>query len=85
MKTRIHVNQQIIKKNNKTGCRTPPITVKNYKINIKARDVFIDGPCRVVYMPNKPLSCGARVWIETDSKVLVDDEIPETSLQCAAN
>jgi hypothetical protein len=81
MKTRIHVNQHIIKSNQTTGHRTPPLTVKNYKTNIKAREVLIAGPCRVVYMPDNPLSCGARVWIETDGKVLVDGEIPETSLQ----
>jgi hypothetical protein len=80
MKTRIHVNQHIIKKNNTTGHRTPPLTVKNYKTNTRAREVFIAGPCRVVYMPDKPLDCGARVWIETESVVLVDDEIPETTV-----
>ena len=81
MTTRIHVNQHIIKSNQTTGHRTPPLTVKNYKTNTRAREVFIAGPCRVIYMPDTPLSCGARVWIETDGKVLVDDEIPETPLQ----
>lgn len=74
MKTLIHVNQHIIKKNAKTGQRTPPLTVKTYKSNTRAREVFIAGPCRVVYSPDDPLSCGARVWIETDSEVLVDHE-----------
>jgi hypothetical protein len=81
MITRVHVNQHIIKSNQTTGHRTPPLTVKNYKTNTKAREVFIAGPCRVVYRPDKPLDCGARVWIETDSKVLVDGEIPDTAPQ----
>jgi hypothetical protein len=31
--------------------------------------VRIKGPSRVVYSPDKPLSCGAHVWIETESEV----------------
>jgi hypothetical protein len=84
MITRIHVNQHIIKSNQTAGHRTPPLTVKNYKANIKAREVFIAGPCRVVYRPDKPLACGARVWIETAGKVLVDDEIPPPARKLVA-
>jgi hypothetical protein len=74
MKTLIHVNQHIIKKNAKTGQCTPPLTVKTYKSNTRAREVFIAGPCRVVYSPDDPLSCGARVWIETASDVVIDNK-----------
>jgi hypothetical protein len=31
--------------------------------------VLIDGPCRIVYSADKPLACGARVWIETHAGV----------------
>ena len=71
MRTKIHVNQHIIRKNSKTGEKSPPLTVKTYKSNTLANEVVIDGPSRVVYRPDSPLSCGARVWIETDSKVVV--------------
>jgi hypothetical protein len=71
MKTRIHVNQHKIKSNLKTGERDPVITVKTYKSNDYGSEVSIKGPCRVVYSPDKPLSCGARVWIETESEVVV--------------
>ena len=71
MRTKIHVNQHIIRKNSKTGDKSPPLTVKTYKSNTLANEVVIDGPSRVVYRPDSPLSCGARVWIETDSKVVV--------------
>lgn len=67
MITRIHVNQHVIKANRKNGTDDPPLTVKTYKSNTKARSVEIDGPCRVVYSPDKPLSCGATVWIETSA------------------
>ena len=42
------------------------ITVKTYKSNEYAASVRINGPSEVVYSPEKPLSCGARVWIEAD-------------------
>ena len=71
MRTKIHVNQHIIRKNSKTGESAPPLTVKTYKSNTLANEVVIEGPSRVVYRPDSPLSCGARVWIETDSKVVV--------------
>lgn len=71
MKTIIHVNQHVVRRNTKTGSADPVLTVKTYKENKYAHTVRIDGPCRVVYSPDKPLSCGARVWIETDSNVEV--------------
>ena len=74
MKTIIHVNQHVIRSNSKTGERKPVLTVKTYKSNTYAHTVEIDGPSRIVYSPDKPLSCGAKVWIETHSKVTVDPD-----------
>ncbi len=70
MKTVVHVNQHKIKRNQKTGEREPVLTVKTYKSNTYAHEVEIAGPCKVVYRPDKPLSCGARVWIETEGEVV---------------
>ena len=70
MKTLVHVNQHVIKANSKSGARDPVLTVKTYKDNIYAHEVHINGPCKVVYSPDKPLSCGAKVWIETQSEVI---------------
>ncbi len=72
MKTIIHVNQHVIKANAKNGEHEPPITVKTYKSNTYAHEVVINGPCKLVYRPDKPLSCGARLWIETDAEVILD-------------
>ncbi len=73
MKKIIHINQHVIKSNKKTGAREPVITVKTYKSNNYAKEVLINGPCRIVYSPDKPLPCGATVWIETIYEVdLVD-------------
>ncbi len=66
---RIHVNQHIIKRNAKTGEREPVLTCKTSKSNIYGSEVEILGPCRVIYSPDKPLSCGAKVWIETESEI----------------
>lgn len=69
MKTIIHVNQHIIKRNAKNGENDPTITVKQGRKNTYAREVIIDGPSKVVYSPDSPLSCGAKVWIETTAPV----------------
>jgi len=71
MKKFIHINQHIIKSNAKTGEREPVITVKTYKDNTYGHEVYVDGPCKIVYSPDKPLSCGAKVWIETQDEVRV--------------
>jgi|TARA_R110000803_G_scaffold44407_1_gene94041 hypothetical protein len=69
MKTIIHVNQHVIKSNRKNKVEDPVLTVKTYKSNTYAHEVIIKGSSKVVYSPNKPLSCGAYVWLETESEV----------------
>ncbi len=77
-KTIIHVNQHVIKANNKIIRENPedwkdnldpPLTVKSYNTNdyCNSADIVVDGRvvASVVHSPQKPLSCGARVWIET--------------------
>ena len=71
MKTIIHVNQHLIKSNTKTGSTVPVLTVKTYKSNIYCHEVEILGASKVVYSPDKPLSCGAKVWIETQAEVRI--------------
>jgi hypothetical protein len=78
MKSRIHVNQNIIKRNSKTGKSDPVITVKQGKTNTYGHRVHILGPSTVIYSPDKPLSCGAKVWIETESLVIIDETQPGT-------
>ena len=69
MKTIIHVNQHNVKANTKNGTDLPVLTVKTYKSNDYAHEVKIHGPSEIVYSKDKPLSCGARVWIQTQSEV----------------
>tara|TARA_R110002167_G_scaffold62674_5_gene176978 strand:+ start:622 stop:852 length:231 start_codon:yes stop_codon:yes gene_type:complete len=75
MKTKIHINQHHIKANAK-GSDLPVITVKDYKQNRKANHAaVVDSEGRplvkVIYSPDNPLPCGAKVWIETDLEVTV--------------
>ena len=75
MKTIIHVNQHVIRKNAKSGGSEPCLTVKTYKSNTYASEAVIlddsgDEVARVVYRPHSPLGCGARCWIETRAKVV---------------
>lgn len=74
MKKIIHVNQNVIKSNVKTGKKNPVIVCKTDKDNKYGHEVLIKGESRVVYRPEKPLSCGTTVWIETDGEVKVLSE-----------
>ena len=54
------------------------MTVKDWKQNRKSNSVQIldargEVVAEVVYRPDKPLACGARVWIQTYSEVIVVD------------
>ena len=70
MKTRVHVNQHVIKRNRKTGERAPVLTVKTYKSNDYAHEVDLHGPSNIIYRPDAPLPCGATVWVESESEVV---------------
>ena len=71
----VHVYQQRIRQNiNKPAAdREPPVIVREGKAVRYGNTVEITGPSRLVYSPDKPLKCGARVWLETASEVLVID------------
>ena len=71
MKTRIHVNQHKIRSNKKHNLNEPVITVKTSKLNTYGHEVEVLGPSKIIYSPDKPLSCGARVWIETEGEVKI--------------
>lgn len=77
MKTKIHVNQHVIKANRKNGLTGPVLTVKDYKHNrytSTATVLLPDGSVagKFIYSPDKPLSCGAHVWFETELNVEVE-------------
>ena len=59
--------------NKKNNTNEPVITVKTSKSNTYASEVDILGKSKLVYRPLKPLPCGARVWIETEDKIVLDN------------
>lgn len=79
MRKRIHVNQHIIKANRSLpeGERLPPLSVKTYQSNtlgnkVKIVDKYGSVLAEVIYSPDKPLSCGATCWVETEYNVEVE-------------
>jgi hypothetical protein len=75
MKNIIHVNQHNIKANAK-GANLPVITCKTYKSNNYANNVnILDKQGNIVatikYSKDNPLSCGAKVWIETQNEIQI--------------
>jgi hypothetical protein len=73
MKKRIHINQHVIRANKKNNLNNPVITIKTSKSNTYASEVEILGKSKIIYSPDKPLSCGAKVWIETNDKIVLDN------------
>ena len=68
---RIHVNQHMIRRNKATGEKNNVITVQWRNKSYPVEDVKIKGPANAIYSPDKPLSCGAHVWVETKAEVVV--------------
>jgi hypothetical protein len=78
---RIHVNQHKIRSNAKHDEYEPVLTCKTTKSNDYGHEISIKDDtgkevARVIYRPNKPLSCGAKCWIESraDVDVITMDE-----------
>lgn len=66
---RIHVNKHVIAHNVKHGTHEPAITIQTSVGPVRrAYRVSINGPSEMIYS-DKPLSCGARVWLETTAEV----------------
>ena len=63
----IHVNQSKIKSNiGKPPEKLEPVlSVKHGDRNDYGYDLYISGPCHIVYRPYKPAKCGAHLWINT--------------------
>ena len=75
IKKQIHINQHVIRANKKNQANEPVVTVKTYKSNDYGHEVNILGSSKVIYSPQKPLPCGATVWIETKSPVEVKNTL----------
>ena len=81
MKTVIHVNRNIIQYNGKHGTNLPVCRVSQGSKTCYGRRIKINGPSEMVYNPDKPLSCGAKLWIETTGPVEIVDECSYADVQ----
>ncbi len=77
-KTKIHVNRNNIRDNINKNPEDfiPVLSVKHTDRNVYGYSLKINGPCEIVYQPQKPLDCGAVLWIETFSQVNVQCKNP---------
>jgi hypothetical protein len=68
----LQVNALVIKSNKKHGRNDPPLRVRkgrNGENPVHAHTLELTGPSKIIHSPDKPLKCGARVWIETNHPV----------------
>ena len=81
MKKYIHINRNIIQQNEKNGRERPVCRVQEGSKARYGSAVEIHGPSRMVYRPDNPLSCGAKLWIETASEISIEDECTYKDIQ----
>ena len=82
--TRIHVNRNRMVSNAKHGLTQPVITVKKGSSNRYGNQVDIldttgNIVASIVYSPDKPLPCGAKVWIQTENPIVIHGEQEATA------
>ena len=65
----IHINRNIIQQNARRKETKPVCRVQNGNDVRYCMEVNIKGPSRMVYRPDNPRPCGAKLWIETESDV----------------
>ena len=72
-KTIVHVNQHMLKYNQKNHAEFPVLTIKHRGKTYYAHEVIYHDPSTTIYRPHKPLSCGAVCWVETEGNVTLFD------------
>jgi hypothetical protein len=71
----IHINRNVIQSNAKHGRKEPVCRVQEGSVVRYCMEVDIKGPSRMVYNPENPLKCGAKLWIETESELVLIGEL----------
>ncbi len=72
----IHINRNVIQHNAKHGTKAPVCRVQIGNITTYGMEVEIHGPSIMVYRPDEPLKCGAKLWIETEAEITIKDQMP---------
>jgi len=75
LKTIIHIDQHALRKNRKENRRDPVVTVKTSKRNLRGTSIRIGPNTTLIYSPDKPLKCGATIWLSTTEPVELDGTI----------
>lgn len=65
---RLHVDRRIMAQNRINGTNKPALTIQTSKGSIKAKDITVYGITHLI-QSERPLSCGARAWVETRAEV----------------
>ena len=73
MKKILNINRHVIASNKKNNKDEPVLSIKTHKENIYCHGAIINDTegnevARIIYSPDKPLPCGATVWIATDTR-----------------
>ena len=71
----IHINRNIIQENLKNGTSKPVVRVEEKGKVRYCMEVELLGPSKMVYSPDKPRKCGARLYIETHCPVKLIGEV----------
>lgn len=66
---RIHINGALLRQAKKGRKAVKPISIQTSKGVRITRTARINGVSKLVFRPNKPLSTGAVLWIETKAEV----------------
>ena len=69
--TIIHINRNIIQQNAKHSRAEPVVRVETNGVVQYCMEVDIQGPSRMVYRPDSPRPCGAKLWIETEAPCIL--------------
>ena len=74
MKAIIHINKNLKQSNDKHGRSNPVCRVEVGGETLYGSRVDILGPSSMIYSPDKPRKCGAKLWIETEGEVVIHDK-----------
>ena len=75
MKTIIHINKNLKQSDDKHGLDRPVCRVEVKGETWYGSAVDIEGPSKMIYRPNSPRACGAKLWIETEADVIIHDKV----------
>jgi len=79
----LNVNQAVIRHNKKHNTNLPPCRVQRGRSG-KARycqEVQFEGKGSLVNGQDRPLACGARVWIELEGAIKLIEEVAYSKIQ----